>query len=184
MEGFDADQIYESIRGGGALGNLASPRSGALQNGQDRRCDAVWAKLDDTRWIDSTSGWFRQQKTDVDSRHVYFRKVLLKSVCDKPLVVSEFGGKTYRVEGHIFNPDKTYGYGGCKTREELNEAIVKLYMEEVLPSAQNGVCAAVYTQVSDVEDEINGLVTYDRKVEKLSPEKMLPVAAALQQAVK
>ena len=144
----------------------------------------AFRQLDDTRWIDSTSGWFRQQKTDVDSRHVYFRKVLLKSVCDKPLVVSEFGGKTYRVEGHIFNPDKTYGYGGCKTREELNEAIVKLYMEEVLPSTKNGVCAAIYTQVSDVEDEINGLVTYDRKVEKLNPEKMLPVAAALQQAVK
>ncbi len=139
-------------------------------------------KLDDTRWIDSTSGWFRQQKTDVDSRHVYFRKVNLKGG-DKPLVLSEFGGKTFKVENHVFNPDKTYGYGGCKTREELNDALVKLYMEEVLPSVKQGLCAAVYTQVSDVEDEINGLMTYDRKAEKLDPERMLPVAAALQEAV-
>ena len=141
-------------------------------------------KLDDTRWIDSTSGWFRRLKTDVDSRHVYFRKVRLKSVCHKPLVLSEFGGKTYRVDGHVFNPDKTYGYGGCKTKEALNEAVVKLYMEEILPSIKNGLCAAIYTQVSDVEDEINGLVTYDRKVEKLLPEKMLSVAKCLQEAIK
>lgn len=152
---FDSDNVYEILR-----------------------------KLDDTRWIDSTSGWFRQKKTDVDSRHVYFRRVLLKSVCDKPLVVSEFGGKTYGAEGHVFNPDKTYGYGGCGSVEALNEAVVKLYMEEILPSAKQGLCAAIYTQVSDVEDEINGLVTYDRKIEKLSPEKMLPVARALQEAVK
>ena len=140
-------------------------------------------KLDDTRFIDATSGWFRQEKSDVDSRHVYFRKVKLQGDGIKPLVLSEFGGKTWKVEGHVFNPDKTYGYGGCKTREELNAALVRLYMEEILPCIRNGLCAAVYTQTSDVEDEINGLLTYDRKVEKLDPEKLLPVAAALQQAI-
>ena len=139
-------------------------------------------KLDDTRFVDSTSGWFRQKKSDVDSRHVYFRKVNLKAG-DKPLVLSEFGGKTYKAEGHIFNPDKSYGYGGCETLEALNEALVKLYMEEILPCVKKGLCAAIYTQVSDVEDEINGLVTYDRKVEKINPEKLLPVAQALQRAV-
>ena len=139
-------------------------------------------KLDDTRFIDSTSGWFRQKKSDVDSRHVYFRKVNLKAG-KKPLVLSEFGGKTYKTEGHVFNPDKSYGYGGCDTLVALNEALVKLYMEEIVPCVKNGLCAAIYTQVSDVEDEINGLVTYDRKVEKVDPEKMLPVAAALQQAI-
>ena len=140
-------------------------------------------KLDDTRFIDSTSGWFRQSRSDVDSRHVYFRKVALQGDGVKPLVLSEFGGKTWKADGHVFNPDKSYGYGGCKTREELNEALVKLYMDEILPCVKNGLCAAVYTQISDVEDEINGLVTYDRKVEKIVPEKMLPVAAALQQAI-
>ena len=140
-------------------------------------------KLDDTRFIDSTSGWFRREKTDVDSRHVYFRKVKLEGDGKKPLVLSEFGGKTYKVEGHVFNPDKTYGYGGCESLESLNEAVAKLYLEEVLPCIKKGLCAAIYTQVSDVEDEINGLVTYDRKVEKMNPEKMRPIAAALQQAV-
>jgi len=83
----------------------------------------------------------------------------------------------------VFNPEKTYGYGGCATRGALNEAVLKLYMDEIVPCVEKGLCAAIYTQVSDVEDEINGLVTYDRKVEKLDAAPMLAVAAALQQAV-
>ena len=141
-------------------------------------------KLDDTRFIDSTSGWFRRKKTDVDSRHVYFKKIKLTGDGKKPLVLSEFGGKTYKAEGHIFNPDKVYGYGGCETLEQLNEAVAKLYTEEILPCIGRGLCAAIYTQVSDVEDEINGLLTYDRKVEKLRPEGMLPIAEKLQSAIK
>ena len=143
----------------------------------------MFRKIDDTRFIDSTSGWFRREKSDVDSRHVYFRKVKLKGDGKKPLVLSEFGGKTYRAEGHVFNPDKTYGYGGCDTLEALNDAVEKLYMDEVLPCVNNGLCAAIYTQVSDVEDEINGLVTYDRKVEKLDAARMIPVAEALQRTI-
>ena len=141
-------------------------------------------KLDDSRFIDSTSGWFRREKSDVDSRHVYFRKVKLTGDGVKPLVLSEFGGKTYKAEGHLFNPDKSYGYGGCDSLDSLNEAVRKLYMEEVLPSIRRGLCAAIYTQVSDVEDEINGIVTYDRKLCKLRPEIMLPVAEALMSACK
>ena len=147
--------------------------------------DAVYEKFthfDNTRFVDTTSGWFRREKSDVDSRHVYFRKVKLKGDGRKPLVLSEFGGKTYKAEGHLFNPDKSYGYGGCDTLEALNEAVRKLYMEEVLPSIKNGLCAAIYTQVSDVEDEINGLITYDRKLCKLRPEIMLPVAETLMEA--
>ena len=145
----------------------------------------TWFKtLDDTRFIDSTSGWFRRNKSDVDSRHVYFRKVKLKGDGEKPLVLSEFGGKTYKAEGHIFNPDKSYGYGGCETLDDLNEAVAKLYTEEILPCIPNGLCAAIYTQVSDVEDEINGLLTYDRKVEKLRPEVMLPIAKKLHAAIR
>jgi beta-galactosidase/beta-glucuronidase len=142
-----------------------------------------FVKLDDSRFIDSTSGWFRREKTDVDSRHVYFRKVKLQGDGKKPLVLSEFGGKTFKCEGHVFNPDKSYGYGGCDSLQALQEAVKRLYMDEVLPCVKQGLCAAVYTQVSDVEDEINGLISYDRKVEKLTPEEMLPVAAALQQAI-
>ena len=79
--------------------------------------------------------------------------------------------------------DKSYGYGGCDSLESLNEAVVKLYTDEVLPCVRNGLCATIYTQVSDVEDEINGLLTYDRRVEKLKPEVMVPIARALQAAL-
>ena len=140
--------------------------------------------LDDTRFIDTTSGWFRRKNSDVDSRHVYFRKVKLSGDGKKPLVLSEFGGKTYKAEGHIFNPEKSYGYGGCDSPEALNEAVRKLYMDEVLPCIHKGLCAAIYTQVSDVEDEINGVLTYDRKLCKLKQETMLPVAEALMEACK
>lgn len=144
----------------------------------------IFRKLDDTRFIDTTSGWFRRKQTDVDSRHVYFRKVKLKGNRKKPLVLSEFGGKTYKVDGHVFNPDQSYGYGGCQTLEELSSAMEKLYLQEVLPCIPKGLCAAVYTQISDVEDEINGILSYDRKVCKLTPETMLPIAEALQNTVK
>ena len=136
--------------------------------------------LDDTRFIDTTSGWFRRNKSDVDSRHVYFKKVKLKGDGKKPLILSEFGGKTFRADGHIFNPDKTYGYGGCETLEQLNQAVEKLYLEEIIPCIGKGLCASIYTQVSDVEDEINGLLTYDRKLCKLTTAVMVPVAEALQ----
>ena len=151
---FDSDETYETFKG--------------------------W---DDTRFIDSTSGWFRRKKSDVDSRHVYFKKVKLSGDGVKPLVLSEFGGKTYKTEGHIFNPEKSYGYGGCETIADLNKAVAALYMDEIVPCIKKGLCAAIYTQVSDVEDEINGLLTYDRRVEKLTAEAMLPVAAALKRAM-
>jgi len=140
-------------------------------------------KLDDTRFVDATSGWFLRKNSDVDSRHVYFRKVKLKGNGKRPLVLSEFGGKTYSAPGHIFNPDKAYGYGGCETPAQLNEVVAALYMDEIVPCIRNGLCAAIYTQVSDVEDEINGLLTYDRQVEKLDPAVMLDVADALRKAI-
>ena len=138
----------------------------------------MFRKLDDTRFIDSTSGWFRQKKTDVDSRHVYFKPIKLKET-DKPLVLSEFGGYSYKPEGHVFNTESTYGYGKYKTAEEFTAAVAELYEKQVIPAKENGLCAAVYTQISDVEDETNGILTYDRKVCKLSPEIMCPIGEKL-----
>ena len=148
----------------------------------DRVCG--WFRtLDATRFIDTTSGWFRGKNTNVDSRHQYFGKLRLTGDGLRPLVLSEFGGKTWRVEGHIFNPDKTYGYGACPTREALNEAVAALYRESIVPAVEKGLCAAIYTQVSDVEDEVNGLITYDRRVVKLDADTMLPISRALQDAM-
>ena len=69
------------------------------------------------------------------------------------------------------------------TREEFAQAVRNLYLNEIVPCVSRGLCAAIYTQVSDVEDETNGLRTYDRKVEKVTPEEMLPVAEALRRAM-
>ena len=139
-------------------------------------------KLDDTRWIDSTSGWFRRKETDVDSYHVYFKPVKLKAG-DKPLVLSEFGGYSYKPEGHVFNTEQTFGYKKFAHEDKFAAAVEKLYYDEIVPAAKTGLCAAIYTQVSDVEDETNGLLSYDRKVEKLEAEMMTPVAKALQEAM-
>ena len=149
--------------------------------------DGVYEKLralDDTRWIDSTSGWFRRKKTDVDSRHVYFKKIKLKGDKKKPLVLSEFGGYSYKLPEHSANQDKTYGYGKFSDGEAYANAVEELYREQVVPCVREGLCAAIYTQVSDVEDETNGLLTYDRKKEKLSAAAMRLVAGILQEAVR
>ena len=138
----------------------------------------IFRKLDDTRFIDSTSGWFRRKKSDVDSRHVYFKPIRLK-LGDKPLVLSEFGGYSYKPEGHVFNTESTYGYGKYESIEKFSAAVAELYEKQVLPAVQQGLSAAVYTQVSDIEDETNGILTYDRKICKLSPEMMLPIAEKL-----
>ena len=135
--------------------------------------------LDDTRFIDTTSGWFRRKKSDVESLHIYFGSWNKLKATDKPLVLSEFGGYCYAEDGHLFNPEKAYGYKACKTREDFNRDLVKLYRERIIPAMHKGLCAAVYTQVSDVEDEINGLLTYDRKVCKVDKSTMWAVAADL-----
>jgi len=67
----------------------------------------------------------------------------------------------------LFDEDKSYGYRNCKTREDYNKDFTKLYENEVIPLISRGLCATVYTQISDVEEEINGIVTYDREVLKL-----------------
>ena len=141
-------------------------------------------EIDDTRIIDSTSGWFRRKRSDVESLHIYFNFWhRLKPHKERPLVLSEFGGFALPVEGHIFNPDNAYGYKNCKSLEDFQAAFEKLYRERVLPAIGKGLCAAIYTQVSDVEDEINGILTYDRKVNKGDVRAMRALAEDLQKAL-
>ena len=141
-------------------------------------------KLDSSRIIDATSGWFRQDRSDVDSRHIYFTPWSTLKVSDKPLVLSEFGGYAYPVEGHLFNTGNSYGYKACKSEAHFRESVDKLYREKVIPAAKKGLCATIITQVSDVEDEINGFLTYDRKVNKADGKQMQQIAEALKNAVK
>ena len=135
--------------------------------------DAMYEKLkeqDPTRIIDSTSGWFWQKKSDVYSHHIYFKKLAVKVSEDRPTVISEFGGYSYRVPEHLFG-EKCYGYGKFEDPVQFEDAFIKLYSTEVKKLVKAGASAFVYTQISDVEDETNGLMTYDRRVIKVSAER-------------
>ena len=139
-------------------------------------------ELDTTRFIDTVSGWFKGAASDVDSEHIYFKPVKL-TFGDRPMVLSEFGGYACKIKDHTFRSNGSYGYRFFTEQAELEDALIKLYETEIIPAAQKGLCAAVYTQITDVEDEVNGLVTYDRAVVKVSPARMMPIAEALQRAV-
>lgn len=139
--------------------------------------------IDPSRIWDTASGWFKTKATDVVSEHVYFKKIKLKPEEDKPLVLSEFGGYSYKVEDHSFNPYETYGYRFYTDREKFRADLAKLYREEVIPAIRScGLNAVVLTQVSDVEDETNGLFTYDRQVCKVDAADMRRVAGELYSA--
>lgn len=125
-------------------------------------------KADPTRIVDSVSGWHDQGKgsSDLKSLHVYFKPVRLPKD-DRCIVLSEFGGYSIPTKDHVYTPDKIFGYKVFKKPEAFAEAYKKLFEKQIIPLIKDGLSATVYTQVSDVEEEINGLVTYDRKVVKL-----------------
>ena len=139
-------------------------------------------EIDGTRLYDATSGWFEQNDSDFESLHIYFGNKKLKPK-KRPLFLSEFGGYTYKVEGHVYNEDKTYGYGTCKSKEELMKRVVERYEKLLIPAVSKGACGCVYTQLSDVEDEINGLYTYDRKVCKVDKNQMIRLADKLNKQI-
>lgn len=139
-------------------------------------------ELDPDRFVDTASGWFLPAATDVDSRHIYFGPWRLRPG-DNPLLLTEFGGACLAVEGHLYHPDKSYGYSTCKDRAALEQRLRALYEKRVLPAARKGLCGAIYTQLSDVEDEINGLVTWDRRVVKVEPDFLRELAHRLEEAV-
>ena len=97
--------------------------------------------------------------------------------------LSEFGGWSLKIPDHSFNLEKTYGYKKYEDRERFVRDLRSLYLEQVLPLVREGLCAAVYTQVSDVEDETNGLLTFDRKVSKITPEEFRDVSEQLIRAI-
>ena len=136
----------------------------------------LW-ELDPTRQVDHASGWHDQGGGDLKSRHVYYKRVRLKPD-GRALALTEFGGYSLPVEGHTAS-ETEFGYRIYRTRKEFYRAYRELYENEVIPCIARGLCAAVYTQVSDVEDEINGLLTYDRRVLKVDKEPMQALNAAL-----
>lgn len=126
--------------------------------------------LDATRPIDATSGWYDQGCGDFLSIHNYFRPLRAgwhgKQRGNRAAIISEFGGLAQMMPGHT-SLDHSYGYGDFSTVEDWRAAVKKLLVE-VESLQDEGLAGYVYTQVSDVEEEVNGLLTYDRKINKFN----------------
>ena len=135
-------------------------------------------RLDPTRLVDANSGWFDQGNGDFYSRHIYFRKVRMKNDHKRIMLLSEFGAYSCIVEGHCDHTKKTV-YKYFSSTDKLCKALIKCYKTEILPKIKEGLSAIVLTQLSDVEEETNGLITYDRKVVKVDKAKMREVNALL-----
>ncbi|HZJ89953.1 MAG TPA: glycoside hydrolase family 2 TIM barrel-domain containing protein [Bacilli bacterium] len=141
-------------------------------------------ELDNTRLIDHASGWSDQGISDYYSEHIYFKKLKLRprKIKNRIIAITEFGGYSYKVNNHIYNRGKTFGYRIYKEKTALMNGFENLYLKEALPLINRGLNVLIYTQLSDVEDEVNGLVTFDRKVIKFDINKVKKINMQLYHA--
>lgn len=158
----EMEQTVEALQGHPSIGTWIIFNEGWGQFDAVRMTKRL-RELDDSRVIDSTSGWFDQRCGDLRSQHYYFFKLVLTWEKHRATVLSEFGGFPYRVEGHSCC-EKVYGYHPCRSLTELRQSYAKLMKEVIEPEIKKGLSATVYTQLSDVEEEVNGILTYDREV--------------------
>lgn len=129
-------------------------------------------KRDASRTIDHASGWHDQHIGEIQSLHVYFKPVRYKDDrYGRAVCLTEFGGITLGLEGHTFEA-KESGYFRSADLNALKRDFRDLYEKQIFPAVEKGLAAAIYTQVSDVEGEVNGLLTYDREVEKIPREEL------------
>jgi beta-galactosidase/beta-glucuronidase len=140
----------------------------------DAKRIAGWMKqLDPTRPVDHASGWYDQGGGDCRSLHVYFKKLpQIKKEKERAAVISEFGGYSLKVEGHVWDAKAEFGYKRFDSTEALTAGYLDLLEKQLEPLISEGLSAAIYTQTTDVEIEVNGFVTYDRAVEKMDFEKI------------
>ena len=140
------------------------------------------SRLDATRPIDPASGWHDQGAGELKSLHVYFKPYRFRrDRKGRAVILSEFGGYNLRMDGHCFN-QSDFGYKKFQSADALWQAYLRLFEREVLPAIPRGLCATVYTQLTDVEDELNGLLTYDRRAVKLDAEALRKLNARVYDA--
>lgn len=162
-------EMKETIR---LLGNHPSIAAWVIFNegwGQFQTEDMtrIVRRLDPNRLIDQASGWFDQGGRDFSSLHNYFFKLFIRPERERASVLSEFGGYSYREPGHCAK-EKLYGYGICKNKKDLEKRFLERWsgVRNLIPQ---GLSASIYTQWTDVEEEVNGVFTYDREVRKIEP---------------
>lgn len=129
-------------------------------------CDMVQQE-DPSRLIDHASGWFDQKKGHFNSIHNYFRPLESSPEEERGCVISEYGGYACHIPGHS-SVDRIYGYRKYDSCDSLSAAYHRLINDQLMPLAGKGLSGGVYTQLSDIEEEVNGLVTYDRRVVKIT----------------
>ncbi|MDB2032803.1 glycoside hydrolase family 2 TIM barrel-domain containing protein [[Clostridium] symbiosum] len=128
-------------------------------------------EIDSGRLINEACGWFDQGGGDMYSIHNYRHKLKVKPQQDRVVALTEYGGYAYPVEEHL-SCKKEFGYQHYHSTEELTQNYKRLWEEEIYPNLQYGLCSAIYTQTSDIEEEINGVLTYDREIVKLDEEQV------------
>jgi len=134
----------------------------------------AWVKqLDPTRLVSAASGWHDIAGVgDVHDIHAYPGPAAPKPEKARAAVLGEFGGLGLPIPGHTWQDEKNWGYRNLKSREALNEGYLRLLENLRFLIARPGLSAAVYTQLTDVETEVNGLMTYDRAQVKVDVERL------------
>ena len=128
-------------------------------------------EIDSGRLINEACGWFDQGGGDMYSIHNYRHKLKVKPQQDRVVALTEYGGYAYPVEERL-SCKKEFGYQHYHSTEELTQNYKRLWEEEIYPNLQYGLCSAIYTQTSDIEEEINGVLTYDREIVKLDEDQV------------
>ena len=141
-------------------------------------------RLDPTRQVNHASGWIDQGGGDMRALHCYgipFRMPRLRPgrLRRRVVALDEYGGYSLRVPGHLWRPRRSFGYKAFTTTEGLLEGFEALHREQIAPAVRHGLAATVYTQLSDVEVEVNGLLTWDREVLKIPAERVRAALAGL-----
>lgn len=131
-----------------------------------RKATALIGKNDTTRFVNEACGWFDQQGGDMYSIHNYTHKLVTKPQKDRVVALTEYGGYSYPVKEHMAC-EKEFGYQAYTNSHDLTANYKRLWEEEIYPNLERGLSSAIYTQTSDIEEEINGLMTYDREINKM-----------------
>jgi beta-galactosidase/beta-glucuronidase len=124
-------------------------------------------KYDPTRLVSSASGWTDRGVGDVHDIHVYPGPAAPKLEAKRASVLGEFGGLGLPVRGHTWQDEKNWGYKSYTNAQDLTRAYLDLIKKLRPLRTDQGLAAAIYTQTTDVEIEVNGLLTYDRAVIKM-----------------